>query len=274
MDPRYLGLDIEPGTGVAGRAILSRAMVVDERWERTSYHPAARDEISEDAKSAIAVPLIRDDVVVGAITLIRSVDRPFGLLEQEVAQVVAGQSALALSNASLLARVSESALQDPLTGLPNRRFLDATLERLEAGRRRLEPQDRPPISAILFDLDRFGDLNKAHGHQAGDLVLRGFADVLRERLRASDVVARYGGEEFLVVLEDAARGSAAEVADSIRTTFQDRSFTSPAGDVLRTTVSAGCARAADGETLAELIRLADAGLAMAKRGGRNQVVSV
>ncbi len=274
MDPAYVGLEIEPGTGMAGRAIRSRAMVVDDSWDRSRYHPAARDAIPQDAVASIAVPLLRDDVVVGALTLIRDVDRPFTELEREVALIIGGQAALALANAALMARAAESALQDPLTGLPNRRFLDATLERLDAVRRRQAPAERRALSAILFDLDRFGDFNKLHGHQAGDEVLRGFAEVLRGRLRASDIVARYGGEEFLVVLDGTDRDDALRIAEEIRTLFAAREIRDPAGEPLRATVSGGCASIREDESISELVRLADAGLAMAKRGGRNQVVAV
>ena len=65
-------------------------------------------------------------------------------------------------------------------------------------------------SAILFDLDHFGRVNKKFGHQVGDRVLRLFADTLRARARASDLVARYGGEEFVVILENASRDDAIE----------------------------------------------------------------
>jgi diguanylate cyclase (GGDEF)-like protein len=279
LDPRYLGVEVTIGEGMVGRAIRDRAIVVDDRWEKARISPAAlarvpADEPIADALASIAVPLLRDDVVVGGLTLVRSVDRPFDVHEREILQIVAGQAALAVSNAALLAQVTESSLRDPLTGLYNRRFLDATLERMEAVRERQEPALRPTASAILFDLDHFGALNKRHGHQVGDAVLRGFAEVLRARVRASDIVARYGGEEFLVVLEGASKTQAVRMADTVRRRFAALRFEG-AGEPVAVTVSAGCAATNDGaETLSELVRVADAGLAMAKRGGRDQVVAV
>jgi len=279
LDPRYLGMEVTIGEGMVGRAIRDRAVVVDDRWERARFPRAALERVPPDeptveALAGIGVPLLRDDVVVGGLTLVRSVDRPFDVHEREILQIVAGQAALAVSNAALLAQVTESSLRDPLTGLYNRRFLDATLERMEAVRERQNPEVRPTASAILFDLDHFGALNKRHGHQVGDAVLRGFAEVLRARVRASDVVARYGGEEFLVVLEDASKARAVRIAETIRRRFAALRFAG-AGEPVAVTVSAGCAATEDGvETISELVRVADAGLAMAKRGGRDQVVAV
>ncbi len=279
LDPRYFGVEIAIGEGLSGRAIRDRALVVDDTWERSRFPREAlarvpKGETTPDALAGIALPLLRDDVVIGALTLVRPVGQPFDVDEREILQIVAGQAALAVSNAALLAQVTESSLRDPLTGLYNRRFLDATLERMDATRARLEPEGRRLASAILFDLDHFGDLNKRHGHQVGDTVLRGFADVLRSRARASDVVARYGGEEFTIVLEGASRSQTVEIAEAIRERFAGLCFDG-AGERISVTVSAGCAATDDGtETLLELLRIADAGLAMAKRGGRDQVVAV
>ena len=279
LDPKFLGTEVTAGEGLAGRAIRDRAVVVDDNWERARFPKAALARVKDDeplpeALAGVAVPLLRDDVVIGALTLVRPVEQPFDVDEREVLQIVASQAALAVSNASLLAQVTESSLRDPLTGLYNRRFLDATLERMDAARTRLELIDRRPVSAILFDLDHFGDLNKRHGHQVGDVVLRGFAEILRGRTRAADIVARYGGEEFLVLLEGATRSHTVAVAEAIREKFAAKRFEG-AGERIAATVSAGCATTDDGsETLSELLRIADAGLAMAKRGGRDQVVAV
>jgi diguanylate cyclase (GGDEF)-like protein len=273
LDPALIGASVRPGSGMAGRAILSGGLVVADRWDGDDVRPTDAAAGASLPVAAMAVPLLRDQAVVGAITLVRSVRRPFSPLEQEVAQVLAGQSALAFTNATLMAKVADSALHDPLTGLPNRRFLDATLDRLDATRRRQPPGDRPVLSAILFDLDRFGELNKRHGHQVGDSVLRGFADVINGRLRASDIVARYGGEEFLVVLETTDRDGATIAAEAVRSAFAARVFDAR-DETIRVTVSAGCASIHGDETIADLIRYADAGLAMAKRAGRNQVVAV
>jgi two-component system cell cycle response regulator len=130
------------------------------------------------------------------------------------------------------------------------------------------------VAAIMFDLDHFGDFNKQHGHQVGDVVLRTFAGVLRSRFRDADLVARFGGEEFVVVLEGATRDDAVRIADEVRGLLVSRPVLDDDGARLPVTVSAGCAQIDEAEPTAEqLLRTADVALFMAKRAGRNRVVA-
>jgi diguanylate cyclase (GGDEF)-like protein len=131
------------------------------------------------------------------------------------------------------------------------------------------------MTAILFDLDEFGQLNKRHGHRTGDEVLRRFSRVLRQRFRASDLVARYGGEEFIVILDRASLADAERLANEVREALMAESDTAPDGTILVTTVSAGCAMLTETDSTGEaLLAMADIGLTLAKRGGRNRVVAV
>jgi diguanylate cyclase (GGDEF)-like protein len=126
----------------------------------------------------------------------------------------------------------------------------------------------------MFDLDHFGDFNKKHGHQVGDLVLRTFAGILRGRFRSSDLVARLGGEEFIVVLEGATRAEAEKVADEVRTALKKTGLANEDGERLTVTVSAGCTELDVGQATREaLLRTADVALFMAKRAGRDRVVA-
>ncbi len=93
-------------------------------------------------------------------------------------------------------QLSRLSTTDPLTGLRNRRYVDEILN-VEVLRAR---RYQSPLSLLMADLDHFKRVNDEHGHQAGDAVLRGVADVLRSNLRATDVGGRYGGEEFIVIL--------------------------------------------------------------------------
>jgi diguanylate cyclase (GGDEF)-like protein len=137
----------------------------------------------------------------------------------------------------------------------------------------MDPEDRRPLSAILFDLDDFGAFNKLHGHKIGDSVLRTFADMLANRFRAGDIVARYGGEEFLVVLDGASLDEARRAAELVRAAFAATTIESPSGS-LSATVSAGCSAFGPSVSSVEiLLQVADVALQMAKRGGRNQVVA-
>lgn len=273
-DGRYLGVRIVEGEGMAGVAIAERRMVVDAHFGRERFPAALRFAEGDGAIATLAVPLLRDEEVLGAITFVRTdLSRPYTAMDLEVAPIVAGQVAMAVSNAWLHTQVADAAVRDSLTGLANRRHLDASLDRLVAARDRLPLEDRRPLSAILFDLDHFGDFNKRHGHKIGDAVLRTFGAMLTARFRAGDIVARYGGEEFLVVLDGASLDEARRAAEDVRASFAAASIDAPSGR-LSATVSAGCS--AIGPSVASvstLLEVADVALQMAKRGGRNQVVA-
>ena len=273
-DDRYVGVKIVEGEGMAGVAIAERRVVVDARFDSSRYPTVIRLAESDGAVASLAVPLVRDEEVLGAVTFVRTdLSRPYTAMDLEVAPIVAGQVALAISNAWLHTQVADAAVRDSLTGLANRRHLDASLARLTSARERLPFEDRRPLSAILFDLDHFGAFNKRHGHKIGDAVLRTFGSMLTARFRASDIVARYGGEEFLVVLDGASLDEARRAAEDVRAAFAAATIDAPSG-TLSATVSAGCS--AIGPSVASVNRLlevADVALQMAKRGGRNQVVA-
>jgi diguanylate cyclase (GGDEF)-like protein len=274
-DLSVVGKAVEPGEGITGRAIAARGVVVDDRLERSSFPKAVADVRLPDVLAGMAAPMVIGDRVVGAVTWLRGdLSRPFTAQEREVAALLAGKVGLALANARLHQQTADAAIRDPLTGLHNRRHFDATVARDDALRRRTPAERRSLRSAILFDLDHFGKVNKAHGHQIGDRVLRLFAETLRARARASDLVARYGGEEFVVILDNATRDAAAAMAEDIRTAFARLSVETPGGERIASTVSAGCATLEPWEVEGSvLVERADVALAMAKHGGRNLVVS-
>jgi diguanylate cyclase (GGDEF)-like protein len=167
-------------------------------------------------------------------------------------------------------RMADRAVRDPLTGLHNRAYLEAAAKRL--GTRQRHGDKAAPLAAIMFDLDHFGQFNKQHGHQAGDAVLRRFAELLRQRFRGGDVVARFGGEEFVVLLDNATRDDAIRAADDIRSRLADAPISFD-GSELHATVSAGCAELNGYSSVAELLTAADVALSQAKRAGRNMVVA-
>jgi diguanylate cyclase (GGDEF)-like protein len=273
-DQRFIGVRILEGEGMAGTAIAERRLVVDQHFDPERFPSTMRWAQSDAAVVTLAVPILRDTEVLGAVSLVRTdLSRPYSALDIEVAPIVAGQVALAIANAQLHTQVADAAIRDPLTGLANRRYLDASLERLGAARDRLPLDERRPLSAILFDLDHFGEFNKRHGHKVGDAVLRTFAAMLVGRFRASDIVARYGGEEFLVVLDGASLDEARRVAEEVRAAFAASTISAPSGP-LTATVSAGCSAIGPSvSSVSVLVEVADVALQMAKRGGRNQVVA-
>ena len=270
-----IGREIAVGEGLAGRAIRDRAIVLDEAVTPEKFPRSVQDLHISPFSQGVGLPLIRDGVVVGALTIGRtSQDASFTGLELEGLQLLSSSAALAVANAFLHAEVAESAVRDPLTGLYNRRHFDDALDRMLAVHRRERLTGWRPLSAIVFDLDHFGQFNKEHGHQVGDQVLRTFAEVLLARFRASDLVARLGGEEFIVVLDGAERAEAVEAADEVRERLAARAIRTEDGDDLRVTVSAGCTELDPAHaTRDSLLRTADVALFMAKRAGRDRVVA-
>jgi len=237
-----IGREIQLGEGLAGRAIRDRAIVVDHTIGVDRFPRSVQDLDIPPLTQGVGLPLIRDGVVIGALTIGRtSVAARFSDLEIEGLQLLAISAALAVANAFLHAEVAELAVRDPLTGLYNRRYFDETLQRMLAAHRRERLAGWRPLSAIVFDLDRFGAFNKEHGHQVGDQVLVAFANTLAARFRASDLVARLGGEEFIVVLDDANLEDAVAAADEVRGLLAAHSIRAEDGTELHVTVSAGCA---------------------------------
>jgi diguanylate cyclase (GGDEF)-like protein len=272
---RVVGREVLVGEGLAGRAIRDRATVIEEGATSDQFPRSIQDLDIPTLTHGVGLPLIRDGVVVGALTIGRTTVAPgFSDLEMEGLQLLASSAALAVANAFLHAEVAELAVRDPLTGLYNRRHFDEALDRMLAVHRRERLTGWRPLSAIMFDLDRFGLFNKEHGHQVGDDVLKVFADVLTSRFRASDLVARLGGEEFIVVLDNAASDEAVGIADEVRGLLAERSVRAEDGTQLTVTVSAGCTQLDPADPTREsLLRTADVALFMAKRAGRDRVVA-
>ncbi len=185
------------------------------------------------------------------------------------ASSLAGQAVIALDNARLHRIVERQALVDELTGLANRRQGDEALTAELARVDRLGG----PVGLILTDLDDFKAVNDAHGHPTGDVVLRVFADVLRETVREIDVAVRWGGEEFALILPGTEVEGACEVAERVRSALAARSIFSLDGVPIRITASFGVAASVPGTTADTLVDAADDALYRAKRAGKDRVDS-
>ena len=161
--------------------------------------------------------------------------------------------------------ISRLAATDELTELSNRRSFNESLSsNLSAVRRH-----QFPLSMIMIDLDHFKVLNDTYGHGEGDQILKAFADLLREMIRAEDVAARWGGEEFAVILPHTACEAAAALAERIREAFEQcYGCTTP----IALSASFGVAQLQEGDDAESFIRRTDDALYQAKREGRNRVV--
>jgi len=167
-----------------------------------------------------------------------------------------------------LAQIQAMALRDELTGLVNRRQMQALLEQETL---RCARTGRSYCVALL-DIDHFKRINDHHGHAAGDAALRAFADAAQAAIRSADVLARWGGEEFVLMLADTAMAPAVAGMERLRAQVAAMEIAVGA-KYMQLTVSAGLTEHRAGETLAQTLERADKLLYEAKAAGRNRVVS-
>ncbi len=228
----------------------------DERWER-GY-----------ASYRTVIPLVDPHGETTGLLAFWGMAPP---AEQGVAllQAIAPLLALQLRQADDLEHYRARASVDPLTGLANRAALD---DRMLEERARFD-RYRRPVSLLVVDLDRFKAVNDTHGHEAGDAILRGVAEVIRGAIRDVDFAARFGGEELVVLLPETLLHAAAEVAERIRAAVAS----SPAvveGVPIPVTASIGVSACPEcAEDPDDLFVSADQALYAAKEGGRNRVVA-
>ncbi len=201
-----------------------------------------------------------------AVLLLAPRGTAFSEEARELAYWLASQARTALENATLHKRLEQAAVTDTLTGLPNRRrfeeSLDAELTRVE--------RFGGTLALVVADLDDFKQVNDRYGHPAGDDVLRAFADALRENVREVDTPARYGGEEFAVLLPETDLEAAQHVAERIRAAMAGRRAADVPGG-LTVTASFGVAAFPESPTEAALFAAADEALYRAKADGKNRV---
>ena len=163
----------------------------------------------------------------------------------------------------------QQAIRDPLTGLFNRRYLDETLPR-EIHR---AMRDHESLAVVMIDLDHFKRFNDEWGHEAGDAVLLGVAEILLDGLRASDIACRYGGEELLLVMPGADVAEAVRRVTAISGEMRRLATRVMGRELPPITFSAGVATVpAHGDNAETLIRAADRALYMAKETGRDRIV--
>lgn len=193
---------------------------------------------------------------------------PSAMVEiRAVEGAIAHLHSLLASNEQTRRELETLANRDGLTGLINRRHF---LHMAENELRRAQRYQRP-VTVGMADLDFFKRLNDSHGHAAGDAVLRAFAALLQDSLRASDLICRYGGEEFALLFPESTLAEAAALAERFRQRCADNEILLPDGNAVRITLSLGLAEAGD-DSIDLALRRADEALYQAKHQGRNQVV--
>jgi len=235
-------------------------------------------------------PLVDKDEVLGVIGVASHRPLEFADQDVELLEALGSQVASAIKGIQLYQELAESretlrrvnqrlretmgiehhlARTDPLTGIPNRRFADETMESefLRASRYGQE------LSVAMADLDDLKAVNDEYGHEAGDEALQAIANRARESCRGVDVVGRYGGDEFLFILPSTALEDAAELGERFRDLVADHPVALGSGNQAHLSVSVGVAQwKGSMEGPADLVREADRALTRAKTGGRNRTM--
>lgn len=254
-------LRIQPGEGLIGGVYKSGKAIVGDSSRRESIRLRYRTD------SYMVLPIVAGNECLGVIALTdRSDGSRFDDRDFASARVMVSSAASAFSRQRLhehLAKLTELATVDPVTGLFNRRYLETRLE-AEVERARRQGQD---LALLLIDIDDFKRVNDTRGHLEGDRILRDVADLLRAGVRIFDVCARYGGEEFVIVMPAASAIVAQQVAERIRLRVE-RNFSSDSPTV---TVSVGVGMLDSAKTADELVDVADRALISAKKAGKNLV---
>jgi two-component system, cell cycle response regulator len=216
--------------------------------------------------SVLVLPLLVHDRALGTLVLGAKRKSAFGDAVRPTLEVLARHMAVSLANARMVKKLEELATTDGLTGLLNKRaLLDVASDKVAAAVR-----FGRHLSVLVVDIDFFKKVNDLHGHDVGDLVIRGLGDILRRAKRTTDAVARFGGEEFVVICEETDAKGAMLLAERVRKEVEATVFATQSGP-LKVTCSLGVATFPEaGRDWDTLFKAADAALYASKRGGRNR----
>jgi diguanylate cyclase (GGDEF)-like protein/putative nucleotidyltransferase with HDIG domain len=246
-------LRIRAGEGPSGWAARHRTAAMNAR-AAADFEAAGMPDACRVFTSALALPLVDEDVLVGTLTIYHTDANPYSDEHRRLLDRVCNQVASVIRNSVLFEQMHQVSFTDSLTELPNSRALFAHLHDQFTGQAL-----RPGVGALLMiDLDEFKTINDEHGHQTGDLTLKQVATAIRQNVRHSDFCARYAGDEFVVVLSQCNRKEAEERARHLQRAIDATAIEVRPGVVLTPGISIGVAVSPeDGETYDELLAAAD-----------------
>lgn len=229
----------------------------------------------DNGGATLCLPLMAHGETLGVLTFCAQlsetgVQQAFSKADQRAAVVIAEHVSLALANLRLQETLRTQSIHDPLSGLFNRRYLEASFEREIARAQR----HRKPLGVLMIDIDFFKKFNDELGHEAGDELLKAFGNFLQKESRGEDIACRYGGEEFTIIMPEATFEAAKMRAEQLRAGASELTVEYRRQDLPKITISIGVAAFPDhGVSKEELMRAADAALYRAKREGRNRVTA-
>jgi two-component system, cell cycle response regulator len=264
---KLVGIRFGSNTGLASMVVQNRYPLPYRGEHEGPQKVVLSKRVSWPAHpSLLVLPLIIHDRALGTLILSAKRRHAFGDAVRPTLEVLASHLAVSLSNARMVQKLETMATTDGLTALLNRRAM------LESGVQKIAAAARfnRRLSLLVVDIDHFKRVNDTYGHDTGDIVIRGLADILKRQKRTTDVVARFGGEEFVLLCEQTDEKGAMLLGERIRDDLAKTAFRTSHGSI-SVTCSLGMATFPEaGQDWDSLFRAADEALYVSKRSGRNR----
>jgi diguanylate cyclase (GGDEF)-like protein len=254
-----LGRRIELGSGVLGKVARTGVSALVQ-----NAGPGQLAGVLPESRAVLCLPISYGETLLGVLNVESRNENAFAPQDVLILNTLADLVATALHNSFVFQKLQQQSITDGLTGIKTRRFF---WEALSSEWKRASRSGRP-FSVVMIDLDKFKEVNDSLGHLVGDVVLTRVGRLLEQKCRQSNVVARYGGDEFVILMPETGIEQAQVLAERLRLWLA----TDPMLEEHHITGSFGVASfPVHGFSMEELIRVADAGMYVAKHAGGNQV---
>jgi diguanylate cyclase (GGDEF)-like protein len=254
-----LGRRIPLGSGVLGKVARTGVSALVQ-----NAGPGQLAGVIPESRAVLCLPISYSETLLGVLNIESADENAFAPQDVLILNTLADLLATALHNSFVFQKLQQQSITDGLTGIKTRRFF---WEALSSEWKRASRSGRP-FSVVLIDLDKFKEVNDSLGHLEGDLVLARVGRLLEQKCRQSNVVARYGGDEFIILMPETGIEQAQALAERLRVWVA----TDPTLEEHHITGSFGVASfPVHAFSVEDLIRVADAGMYVAKHAGGNQV---
>jgi diguanylate cyclase (GGDEF)-like protein/putative nucleotidyltransferase with HDIG domain len=263
-------LSIKSGQGLTGWVARNRRPLVNAR-PSTDLEAAGVPSDSTTLQSALVCPLTFNERFIGTISVYHTGTSVYTDDHRRLLDRISEQAAAVIYNSMVFEQTQEDSLTDPLTGLPNTRFMFMHLTRELARAERLDTE----VTLMVMDLDSFKDINDTYGHHVGDRALREVAGVLRAAIRPYDICIRYAGDEFIVVLSGCGADEAERKRLELQRAVDETHFEPRAGKSLPLSISIGAAVFPhDGNSYETMLATADSRMYRDKTDRKRQGVAL
>ena len=257
---------VRSGEGLTGWVARNRRALVNAR-PSADLEAAGLQSLSTTLQSALVCPLLFNDKFIGTLSVYHIDGAFYRDDHRRLLDRVSEQAAAVINNSMVFEQTQEDSLTDPLTGLPNTRFLFMHLTRELARAERLKSE----VALLVMDLDNFKDINDTHGHHVGDRALCEVARVLRTAIRPYDICVRYAGDEFIIVLSGCGSAEAEHKRMELQRGIEEVFFEARPGKRVPLGISVGASVFPhDGESYETLLATADSRMYQDKAGRKRR----